>query len=482
MGAFGFVAALAFRRHSRARCRRRVVLGTFLVVLVAASGPSVLVPRSNIIYPAWEAGPLHTLVPLFTHNPKTMGIVYSVMLVALFGAYAIALASVRTLSMRVIVGAVVALELILLLSPPLQLNDVFNYIGYARLGGLHHLNPYTHVIKQEFFDPVYRFSSWHNLRSPYGSLFTAITYPLALLALPIAYWGLKLMTVALSLAFLALVYKCARQLGRDPRFALVFVALNPIYLLYAVGGFHNDFFMLIPSMGAISLLLAGRERAAGAAIVIAIAVKFTAVLLLPFLLVAALTRPRRMRMLAGAALAAVPMIALQLALFGLAIPNLSDQSALLTDFSLPNIVGPHHRRRRRRPRAPAGRQRGGRARGRFSGLPPSRLAIGRRVVHVRAHRQPRLAGPVVHHLAAAAGCAGRQHQPAPRRPGHDRVPDLRVHARHRPVLLGPRHRPSRQLRGPGLEVAINISSRVDHALRGPAKLLASAPCASKLRS
>ncbi|MGI9183353.1 MAG: glycosyltransferase 87 family protein [Solirubrobacteraceae bacterium] len=316
-----------------------LILSTFLIVLVAASGPSVLVPRSTVVYPGWDAGPLHTLIPLITHNPHAMGIAYSVVLILMFGAYAVALASVRALSLRVIVAAVIALELILLLSPPLQLNDVFNYLGYGRLGGLHHLNPYTHVIKQEFFDPVYRFASWHNLRSPYGSLFSAITYPLAFMPLAVAYWTLKVITVALSLAFLALVYRCARQLGRDPRFALVFVALNPIYLLYAVGGFHNDFFMLVPSMGAITLLLAGRDRAAGAAIVIAIAVKFTAVLLLPFLLVAALTRPRRTRMLVGAALAAVPMIAVQLALFGLSIPNLSDQSALLTDFSVPNVVG-----------------------------------------------------------------------------------------------------------------------------------------------
>ena len=69
------------------------------------------------------------------------------------------------------------LHVILLMSPPLQLTDVFNYLGYARLGGLHHLNPYTHVIRQEFFDPIYRFSTWHNLRSPYGPLFTALTLP-----------------------------------------------------------------------------------------------------------------------------------------------------------------------------------------------------------------------------------------------------------------------------------------------------------------
>ena len=48
--------------------------------------------------------------------------------------------------MRTIVISIVALHAILLLSPPLQLTDLFNYLGYARLGGLHHLNPYTHVI------------------------------------------------------------------------------------------------------------------------------------------------------------------------------------------------------------------------------------------------------------------------------------------------------------------------------------------------
>ena len=37
---------------------------------------------------------------------------------------------------------------------------------------------------------------------------------------------------------------------------LVLVALNPIYMMYAVGGFHNDFFMLVPSMAAIALVTA----------------------------------------------------------------------------------------------------------------------------------------------------------------------------------------------------------------------------------
>ncbi len=407
-----------------------LIVATLVVVAAAASGPSVLVPRSTAFFTSWEAGPLHLLVPRLIRNPQAVGIAFSAVLLVMIPAYLIAIAAVRALSMRLIVVAIVALHVILLLSPPLQLNDVFNYLGYARLGGLHQLNPYTHVIKQEFFDPIYGFTTWHNLRSPYGSLFTALTYPLAFVSIPLAYWGMKLSAVLLSLGFLALVWQCARQLGRDPRYALVFVALNPIYLIYAVGGFHNDFMMLVPSMAAISFVLARRDRLAGAALVFAIAVKFTAVLLLPFLLVAVATRERRLRVIAGAALAAVPMIALSLALFGFSIPNLSDQSSLLTDFSIPNIVG-----------LAIGVGGGTPALLKvaivcvvlvvaYEVLPRAGLVGGRRLVDVRAAGQPRMARSVVRDLAAPARRAGEQHQPPEGRAGDDRVPDLRLHAGH----------------------------------------------------
>src|SRR6202035_2342313 len=135
--------------------------------------------------------------------------------------------------------------------------------------------------------------TWHHLHSPYGPLFTAATYLLPVRSLPASYWLLKSVTVLASLGFLALVWQCARQLGRDPRFVLVFVAFNPIYLIYAIGGFHNDFFMLVPSLGAVALLLARRDRTAGAVLMLAVFVKFTAILLLPFLLVAVLPARRR---------------------------------------------------------------------------------------------------------------------------------------------------------------------------------------------
>ena len=143
----------------------------------------------------------------------------------------------------------------------------------------------------------------------------------------------------LSLAFVGLVWHCARRLGRDPRFVVAFVAFNPIFLIYEVAGFHNDFFMLAPAMAAIALVLARRDRSAGAALMVAIAVKFTAVLLLPFLLLAVRDRPRQIRLITGAVLAAIPLAVLIFALFGVSLPNLQQQSSLLTDFSIPNVVG-----------------------------------------------------------------------------------------------------------------------------------------------
>ena len=315
-----------------------ILLGAFVVVVFSSARPTVLVPRAWLDFPNWESGPLHGLFGHLVSNWMTLSIGLSVVVVAMLAAYGVVLVAWRTVSTRALVACVLALHAILLLSPPLQLTDVFNYLGYARLGGLHHLNPYTHVINNELHDPVYRFSSWHNLRSPYGPLFTALSYPLAWMSLPLAYWTLKTATVLASLAFIALLWRLARMLGRDPRFVLVFVALNPLYLMYEIGGFHNDFFLLLPSIGAVALLLAGRNRAAGAAIALAVAVKFTAVLLLPFMLIAVVRR-RQIRILVGAALAAVPLVAMSLALFGFALPNLSDQSTLLTDFSIPNIVG-----------------------------------------------------------------------------------------------------------------------------------------------
>ncbi|MFL5824342.1 MAG: glycosyltransferase family 87 protein [Solirubrobacteraceae bacterium] len=318
-----------------------LIAGALLLVAFSSAGPSALVSRSLDVFPSWEAGPWHALFNgISTNNLTVTRYGFSFLVVAMMLAYLVVLVAARALSLRSIVICIVALHAILLLGPAVQSNDLFTYLGYSRLGGLHGFNPYSHVIAQEMYDPVYAFSGWRHLSSPYGPLFTAATYLVAWVPLSVAFWSMKIVTALASLGVLWLVYKCARALGRDPRLALAFVALNPVYLVWALGGFHNDFLMLLPSMAAILLVLKGRDRSAGAVLMLAVAIKFSTLLLLPFLVVAAWpARSRVKSILIGAALGAIPLIALSIGLFGVAHPNLQYQTTLLNNFSVPNVVG-----------------------------------------------------------------------------------------------------------------------------------------------
>src|SRR5579884_3696695 len=213
------------------------------IVVFASTGPTPLVWHSNKAFPGWVADPIHSLIGHLAIHVHTLTIGLAVVSLAMLIAYGVVLLQAGTLSMRAIWMFVVAVHVILLIGPPLEASDIFNYLGYARLGALHGFNPYAHVIGRESYDPVALLASWQNWRSPYGPLFTALTYPLGLMPLSLGYWALKTVTVLMNLVFVWLVFRCARLSGRDPRWVVLFVAANPLFLIAEVGGFHNDVFM-----------------------------------------------------------------------------------------------------------------------------------------------------------------------------------------------------------------------------------------------
>ncbi|HMB52084.1 MAG TPA: hypothetical protein VKU40_02125, partial [Thermoanaerobaculia bacterium] len=58
-------------------------------------------------------------------------------------------------------------------------HDVYSYVGYARLGAVHGLDPYVFPPSAVPTDPVYADVEWTEATSAYGPLFTLLTYPLA---------------------------------------------------------------------------------------------------------------------------------------------------------------------------------------------------------------------------------------------------------------------------------------------------------------
>jgi hypothetical protein len=243
-----------------------IVALSLFVVLIAANRPSILTPTTHGGYfPGWMAGPLGGLLPGFTGNSTALKCLFSGAIVVMYGCYLLlVLKHAARLPARWVIGGVVCVYCIFLMSPPLALTDLFNYVNYARMYVEHGLNPYATIpVLEPHSDPSFILSNWHQLLSPYGPLFTLLTAAVVPLGLAASFWALKTILVLTALATILLVWKCARLLGREPRSAIALVGLNPIVLVWGVGGDHNDCLMVFCIMLGFYLLL--RARANGIA-------------------------------------------------------------------------------------------------------------------------------------------------------------------------------------------------------------------------
>jgi alpha-1,6-mannosyltransferase len=313
-------------------CGLLIVAATAEIVLDGALGHSSLIPRSPDIA-GWLTG-----------IGERLG--YRVFLIALIVfsfAYAgiLALAWTRgAISKRWALVLVGALHALIFAGPILLSTDVFSYIAYARMGVEHGINPYLHGPLAIAGDPVYHYvgQDWKHVATAYGPLYTLISYPLAPLGVTGALWGMKLEALLASVGTLALTWRCARARGFDPVLALLAVGANPLYIVYGLGGAHNDLIMMLLMMAAVSLTLAGRDAPAAATVVAGALVKATVAALLPFMI---LSR-RRLAPIAGAAAALVLGALIGYAVFGVhgidVVAALNRDAAFVSTDSFPTEI------------------------------------------------------------------------------------------------------------------------------------------------
>ena len=307
-----------------------------LIVAGAESRLGVLVPSAKLRYPGWLQGPLSgASIGIDSHGLAWL-------LVAMSACYLLVLALADAVPARIAIAAVVALHAIFVIAPPLISSDVFGYIDAARLGTLHGINPYSPALTHLPHDPVRLYRRWAtDLPSPYGPLFVVASYAVVPLGVAGALWTLKVVTAAASLAIVWLVWECAERLDRDPLMAALFVGLNPIVLLFGVGGAHNDFLAIALVMAGVYLAIAGRERLTGAAMIAAAAIKLPTGL--PLLLAFSGLRRRRREVLIGAAVALAGFAVLALAFFGHRAAGFLDtirsQENQVAVYSVPNQIG-----------------------------------------------------------------------------------------------------------------------------------------------
>ncbi|MEV4704953.1 polyprenol phosphomannose-dependent alpha 1,6 mannosyltransferase MptB [Actinoplanes sp. NPDC049316] len=183
---------------------------------------------------------------------------------------------------------------------PLGSADVYSYAcqGYVQYAGG---DPYATGVA-EFGCPWVSSvaSSWLDSPAPYGPLFLLIAARVVALAgdsLAGVIAGLRVVAVA-GVALIAVgVPALARRCGIDPARATWMVLACPIVLVHLVSGTHNDALMVGLIVCGLALAVTGaspvRLAAAGAVLGLAVGVKATAIVVVPFAVLAALPLTRR---------------------------------------------------------------------------------------------------------------------------------------------------------------------------------------------
>ena len=363
-----------------------IVFTSLLLVSLAAARPGILVPTAIAKtgdYPDWIAGPTGALTNWFVVSRHTERVLFTAAIATMLVAYVLVALVAPRLRARWVLGAIVIVHVIFFLSPPLSLTDVFNYLNYGRMEAVYHLNPYTTIPALEpHTDPTFLLSNWHGLLSPYGPLFTVFTMALVPLGVAGSFWAMKMALMVASLATVFLVYRCADLLGRDPLTAAVIIGINPIVLVWGLGGDHNDFLMIFFLVLGFWLLLranamrigkrarrprpapatavgadlrrfwawldgmprplvvgepaAWMEIGAGIALVAAVAIKASSAVLVPIIVAGA---ARRIRVATGVVIGLVAASAMTVIAFGVNLPNVGQQDRLVIPDGIPNLIG-----------------------------------------------------------------------------------------------------------------------------------------------
>lgn len=174
----------------------------------------------------------------------------------------------------------------LLLAAPLMSRDVYSYLmqgamvrdGFDPYSEGAAVNPGPYLLEVSH--------DWRNTTTPYGPLHLWIGNGVT------SFVGENVMAGIICYKFISLagfaaiawaVPRIARQLGGDPALALWLGVANPVMLIHMVGGMHNESVMVgLVSLGLVACL--NRRFLLGTAIVgIAVSLKATAAVTLPFI-------------------------------------------------------------------------------------------------------------------------------------------------------------------------------------------------------
>ncbi|MCI4675413.1 alpha-(1-_6)-mannopyranosyltransferase A [Candidatus Mycolicibacterium alkanivorans] len=174
----------------------------------------------------------------------------------------------------------------LLLSVPLFSRDTYSYLAQGALlrdgfdpyavGPIENQNSLLDNVS-----PI-----WTTTTAPYGPAFILVAKFVTMLVGNHVVAGTMLLRLCMLPGLALLIWaapRVTRHVGANGGVALWICVLNPLVIIHLMGGVHNEMLMVGMMMAGIALTFARRHLAGTALIAVAVAVKATAVLALPFM-------------------------------------------------------------------------------------------------------------------------------------------------------------------------------------------------------
>ena len=189
-------------------------------------------------------------------------------------------------------GAFLLVGIALCVTPPVFSGDINEYLLRGRIWAVHHANPYYHAPKEFPNDLMYPYTSWWNAPHTYGPIFAYIqTAPILIFKNSII--GSVILMKLIFFGFLigtCLIYaKILEAAGvTDRRRFFMSLALNPLFIVMTLVDGHNDIVMIFFTFVSVYYFLREKYTRSFIFWTLAFLVKYTVVLMLPFLIARAI--------------------------------------------------------------------------------------------------------------------------------------------------------------------------------------------------
>lgn len=286
------------------------------VARVQAASPSpfwLLVPGSGLLAIGsaylWRAS-----LPQYIRTPKltpgnfggwaTVTLGFAVAVVCAFACYYAAWRIAQQLpttarGIAIVIGVSALLSGVLAFTYPLLSDDMFYGIVGGRTFGCYGQNPFSVPPARFTKDPFLPYAGWKDLTMPYGPLWVLISGTVArisdrgLLTTVLAFKALNVGVFLLTTGILARLL--VKRLPRTALAGLILWAWNPLVLVEVASSAHNDIVMVGLVVAACACIASRRVTLALAALALAVAAKYVALILAPFFALYVLRREGHLR-------------------------------------------------------------------------------------------------------------------------------------------------------------------------------------------